>query len=750
MVRKQWRLLSDHLRVTTRIGCLLLLIVFSFTCVSFGHEGHQPLPTKGVQIDFERGHITLSKQARNTIGVQTVELRELPVSNTLRGNLELVVPWNSHAFASAQIAGKVTKINAKPGAMVKKGQVLAELVSRELESLKLQYQQAKQELETSEQILQMVRDSASVGAIPRQRLIEAENTRNQSAISLEIAKLQGQLLGLDESSLSLEGTGSPVYPILAPIDGRIVHADVAEGRYVDASEHLFEIVDNQELWGRIQLLERDVSRVQIGQSLTLSIHGTDIRETSKIDHIDVDLDPKTQSSWAWTTIRSATALPGMVGTCEIQIDPQDDQMVVPRSAVYSDGLQSYVFVEETSTLEGSEYTKKSVLLGGRTAGSMANGPWIELSRGNVVPGDRIVVQGGHELSSLFFRGSLQLDPFTRKRMGIQIEPAASRSLMETLSVPATVILPPENRSSVSSQIPGNVRSIHVRPGQRVRRGDKLFELSGVELQTMQLDLLKSSLEAQLFRERYARLDAANPDAISRRNLIETLGTARQLETRVASLQNQLATLGIQESNIQELLDSRKIIASLSVLASIDGYVAKMNTTLGESVAAGQTLVEIQNLDQLWIEANIPVDQANDIGLEAIGWVRALAVPDFKTQAKVARMGPVVDEGTRIRNAWLVSDSNPGDLQLREGMLMEVLFRLRPLEQKLSVANSALIRDGLHWFVFVQTDQGMLTRRQVTLGRSDDQFTQVLSGLSEGESVVVSGSRLLQSAFAALR
>jgi len=715
-----------------------------------GHEGHQPLPTKGVQIDFERGHITLSKQARDAIGVQTVELTERTVSNTIRGNVEMVVPWTARAFASAQISGRITKMVAKPGSNVRKGQVLAELTSRELELLKFEYQQAKQELAASDQLLQIVGPSASAGAIPRQRLIEAENTREQSAISLEIAKMRGQILGLDESSLSFQGATPTAYSILSPIDGRIVHSDIAEGKVVNASEHLFEIVDNQELWGRIQLLERDMSLVRFGQQVDVEIEGLKLLEPSTIRYVDIGLDPKTQSGWAWIVIRSQTALPGMVGTCAIQMDPSSSTLAIPRSAVYSDGLQSYVFVEETSTKEAGEYVKKAVILGDRVADTGEGGPWVELKRGNVVPGDRIVIRGGHELSSLFFRGSLQLDPFTRKRMGIQLEPVANRSIMRTISVPAMVKLPPESRSEVSTQIPGNIRAIGVTPGQRVKRGDVLFEISGTELQSLQLDLLRSSLEAQLFRNRFVRLDAAKTDAISRRNLIETLAKAEQLESRVASLKNQLATLGIAESSIQDLIESKKVIPTLAVRASIDGFVSQFNATLGESISAGQRLIEIQNLDQIWIEASIPVDQANDVALDAIGHVHALVSPETNFEATVARIGPVVDADTRVRNAWLVSDSIPTSLQLREGMLMNVLFRTQPLESQLAVANSALIRDGLHWFVFVQSDNGSLERRQVTRGRSDDTLTQIPNGLALGEFVVVSGSRLLQTAFAALR
>ena len=136
------RLLSIAVGVT--IVCMRL---------SFAHEGHQPLPTKGVQVDTEHGQITLSAQARTAIGLESEEVVVGKVSSMLITYAETVAPWQAQAFGSAQISGRIVKLHAEPGDSVTKGQVIAELSSRELETLRLSYRQAQNDLALNRKLL---------------------------------------------------------------------------------------------------------------------------------------------------------------------------------------------------------------------------------------------------------------------------------------------------------------------------------------------------------------------------------------------------------------------------------------------------------------------------------------------------------------------------------------------------------------------------------------------------------------------
>ena len=113
----------DPLVIEMRLLCSSFFIFFSLYLIPdllCAHEGHQPLPTQGVQLDMERGYITLSTQARNAIGLETVEVAVGEVSSTLFSYAEAIAPWDAKAFGSAQISGRIAKLLVRPGDTVAK------------------------------------------------------------------------------------------------------------------------------------------------------------------------------------------------------------------------------------------------------------------------------------------------------------------------------------------------------------------------------------------------------------------------------------------------------------------------------------------------------------------------------------------------------------------------------------------------------------------------------------------------------
>ncbi len=140
-----------------------------------------------------------------------------------------------------------------------------------------------------------------------------------------------------------------------------------------------------EVWVKIQVLEKDVQRLSLGQRVELSLPDSTAPVVTKIDRIDVALDPQGQVCWAWATVPGSTAMPGLVGSATIVISEAPNRLSVPRTSVYSDGLQSYVFVEEASTKSSSEYRKRDVKLG-RRASSLStpnSDPNVEVLQGDV-------------------------------------------------------------------------------------------------------------------------------------------------------------------------------------------------------------------------------------------------------------------------------------------------------------------------------------------------------------------------------
>ena len=123
-----------------------LMIAWIASAYASAHEGHRPLPTRGMEVNAETGKMVLTKTARTTLDVQTAEVGPQKVSQSLLAYGTLVSPWNRHALVSSPLSGRIVELLVTPGEFVKAGQVLAELDSPELESLQLEILEASTEI----------------------------------------------------------------------------------------------------------------------------------------------------------------------------------------------------------------------------------------------------------------------------------------------------------------------------------------------------------------------------------------------------------------------------------------------------------------------------------------------------------------------------------------------------------------------------------------------------------------------------
>lgn len=739
----------DHRRRRAWV-CRCLLLIFIASASAFGHEGHQPLPTKGVQIDLKAGHLTLSRAAREVLDVKSVVIQAQDVTEKVRAYATAVAPWKRHAYVTSRLAGRIVKLHVRPGDAVEPGQQLAELESLELLTLSLDYQKAKTDLELSTRILETMAPAAQSGAVSGQKLIETQNSRRQNQTALDVLRAKAFALQVSETELDKSATTEAVplrLALTSPIRGVVVHADVAVGKFVEPTEHLFEIVDTSRVWVKIGVLERDLYRVHQGQAARVSFNGLPGKSfDTKIDKLGLLLDPQTHQTAAWAEIANSTAgpqlLPGMSGQAELDLSGGLKNLSVPITAIFSDGAERYVLVEETSTKEGSEYRKKSVVIGRQTRDR------AEVTSGDIYPGDRVVTQGGHELSSLFFLGVLRLSPQTAKSISLKVEPAIERSVEKILRVDGAMEVPPQRRTSASSQLAGTLRGIRVDRGQPVKAGDILGEVASLALQDTQLELIKSTLDGAMWRETYDRLSKVG-STVSRRLLLETENRAQGLEMQAVNIRQKLLTLGLTAAQIDEVVRSKHVIDALPVRASMDGVVVHFDRVLGQVIRADEPLFEIHDLSKVWVQAFVGERDSSLVQVGQAARIRLVAYPDFETLGTVARLGPVMGSDNRTQVAW-IEFQKPPPLKLQHNMLAHVTLVMDRPPPALALPLGAIVRDGLRSFVFVQKPDGAFDRRAIEIGRADDHFVEIKSGLTRGEPVATSGVPQLQTAYSALR
>lgn len=716
------------------------------------HEGHAPLPTKGVQIDVEKGLATLSADARQALGVKTAEVVEGAVPQRVMAYARVAVPWQRHHFVTSTVAGRVASLLAKPGQEVKQGQLLAEVQSPALDALQTELLAGINDLALSNAKLDRITGLAKAEVVAGRDLTEAISINRQNQYAVEIARSKLQSVGFTAEqleALTTRGETIRALPIISPNDGLIIHSDLMVGKVVRPTEHLFEVINLAEVDLLVDVLEADLHRVQTGQSVefvSTSYPKKTFRGSVSIK--EPYIDDATHVGRIWVRLKNddahAKLLPGMYGQARLIIADDREHPLIPEASLLTNGTEQYVLVEAASTSRASEFVKRNVHVGRRGDGR------AEILGGEVYPGDQVVTTGAHVLSNFFVQGVLRLSPEAILNMSLEVAPAELRPVSDIVEVDGSVDLPPEKRAAASSQLAGTIQNILIDRGQTVAAGDVIAQVASIEFQETQLQLLKAHFEANLLSDqlnRYRKLETNQIVSQSQRQQAEA--SYNDAVFRRESAKRTLLTMGLTEDQIQSLIDDQQLVEYLPVRAPINGVVVGFEKALGQAIDAEEPLFEIHDLSNVWVRAHLSEQNLADVELGTPARVRLLAQPEFVGEGKVVRSSGIVGFNDRTLSVW-VELENAKPAEAFHNMLTRVSFLRAQSEPVLAVPLAAVVSQGTRNYVFVQQEDGTFVRRNVELGRRDDILVEIKAGVAVGDKVAVHGADRLQTAYASIR
>ena len=360
--------LSPPLRVSIPV------MIFVLASMAHAHEGHRPLPTRGMEVNAETGSMVLTKAARETLDVQTVEAVSQRLMQSIHAYGSIVAPWDHHAVIASPLTGRIVELNVSPGDSVQTGQVVAAMESPELEQLVLELRAAQVDWQLSLKLVENMSQAIRTGAIPGVRLVEADTKLQQDRQRLNWRAQSGKPCSFLSPCLkSFCGYLNRIIDNCSSFDPPSAvlstHADLSIGKVVDPKEHLFEILDLSSVWLKIQVLEKDLAKVEKGQCVKLRLTA-DLDEvfTGTVDVVDSFLDPETHLGTVWATLRNsidgrAKLLPGMSGIVQLDTANDGEPLLVPIQSVIRDGAERFVLVEQEQTDVASTYQKQPLVLG---------------------------------------------------------------------------------------------------------------------------------------------------------------------------------------------------------------------------------------------------------------------------------------------------------------------------------------------------------------------------------------------------
>lgn len=179
--------------------------------------------------------------------------------------------------------------------------------------------------------------------------------------------------------------------------------------------------------------------------------------------------------------------------------------------------------------------------------------------------------------------------------------------------------------------------------------------------------------------------------------------------------------------------------SVAVNAPIAGIIDARNVNLGQAVEPNTVLFHISNRDMLLVVAKVYEEDLRKIALEQEVNIHVLSYPKHLFHGKIVLIEPNLDVLTRTVNVQ-ISVNNKENL-LKPGMFVRANVLINKNKNALTVPNEALLEANGEQFVFVHSG-AVYNRVEVSTGSSDDEYTQITSGLHPGDEVVTQGNREL--------
>jgi cobalt-zinc-cadmium efflux system membrane fusion protein len=325
---------------------------------------------------------------------------------------------------------------------------------------------------------------------------------------------------------------------------------------------------------------------------------------------------------------------------------------------------------------------------------------------------------------------------------VQVVTVQPTRLTRTLRLTGAVAYNAFKTTPVITQVGGPVSRILVVPGQNVKVGQPMLEVSSPDYSQLLDAYLKAADSYRLADKNYTReQDLYQHHAVAQRDLEQAESDRNQARADLNAADQGMKILGIK--NPAELAKNATS-AQIPVLAPISGEVVERLVSPGQVVQAGQTQAfTISDLSTVWVLAN--VYQA-DLALVRAGddvVVQNDAYPGT-FHGRISYVSPALDPNTRTLQARIVVD-NPGE-KLKRDMYCTVTVTAGSINNAIVVPDASILRDENNQpFVYVAVGANQFGRREVEIGQSENGQTEIVKGISVGERVVGDGSLFLQFA-----
>lgn len=346
--------------------------------------------------------IHLNADQVKAAGIKTARASVRKEVAALEANGQIGAAEDRQARIGVRVPGRITSLKAGVGDKVKKGQTLAYVESADLGGAKADYVAAKAAAQLARENADREKQLFEKKISSESEWRKAESEAVRTAAELQAAENRLHALGVGDRQLPDKvGHFTSTIGAATPIAGVVVERPVTLGEQVDPEDTLFLVMDLSEVWILVDVFERDLAQVAIGQKVKVTVTAYPEKEfEGEVSHIGAVVEPRSRAVKVRVALPNPDGglKPGMFARVALTgtEGAEHEHLFVPVGAIQRTGEGPVVFVPAD---EEGEYMARAVRTGHEAAGYVA----IE---SGLSADEEVVVEGSFILKSELGKESL--------------------------------------------------------------------------------------------------------------------------------------------------------------------------------------------------------------------------------------------------------------------------------------------------------------------------------------------------------
>lgn len=358
------------------------------------HESHDE-HNHEEEVDFD--NILLTPQQLNTADIRMGEVVVRQLDAMLQANGQLVLRSQNVGNVASLMGGVVKSILVKEGQTVSKGQVVATIENTDIVALQREYFTACKEAEQARIDVERQQQLQQGGAGVKKTLQLAQKELRVAEASVASIGQQLRQMGVGTGRIA-KGIFTTVFPVHAPISGTVSQLSASLGSYADMQTPLMQIRNNSAMEADLNIFERDLPKVKIGDRVILTLtNQPGVSLSGRIYGINSYFNDGTKTVAAHVRLDAVPTIrlvDGMFVSGKVAISTQRCETLPTNAIVTSEG-KKYIFILNSKSKGGYSFSRHEV-----TPGVVQDGYTEVKLCEHVGKGRKVVVDNAFYLASL--------------------------------------------------------------------------------------------------------------------------------------------------------------------------------------------------------------------------------------------------------------------------------------------------------------------------------------------------------------